>query len=75
MNVIGTSIVDGVPHINGKPAARCVDKSKCYCGLLGDAVSEWKCPECGAHLSPSNICMNACHLSGAAYRRLQNGLR
>lgn len=32
-------------------------------------LSDKKCPKCGAHLTESGICLNACHLSDGARKR------
>ena len=49
----------GVPYINGKRAK--FDKEP---SLLPEAFSQWRCPECKAHLSARlQICLNACHLT------------
>ena len=77
MNIIGNCVIDGVPYINGKPAKKCEEKDCCMCQstAMKEALSEWLCPECGAHLGKTSlICLNACHLSAAAFRRFQNGL-
>jgi len=68
--VIGAIMIDGVPYINGKPAKKCED-DKCYVKTLNlkKGWIEWICPECGAHLGTSGICLNLCHLSTAASRR------
>lgn len=70
MNVIGHTIIDGQPYINGKPAIWDVKEP------LLDSLSQWKCPECDAHLSAEGlICLNACHLSAAQFRRFQDQMR
>ena len=62
-------IVDGVPHINEKPAIRCADDDRLV-KLMDGALAPWLCPECKAHLSgDAMICMNLCHLSAASERR------
>lgn len=73
MQVIGCEVIDGVPHVNGK-AAILDDKEPIL--INGQPLfSPYRCPECNAHLSAgTNICLNACHLSAAAYRRLQSGI-
>lgn len=66
---------DGIPHINDKPATYDEGYAKSPVGkLMGDVLSAWRCPECNACLAPSGICLNACHLSAASYRRFQQGL-
>lgn len=63
----GHTIIEGRPFINGKPAIWDEKPS-----LLPDAFSQWRCPECRAHLSAENkICLNLCHLSAASERRFQ----
>lgn len=70
MNVIGHQNIDGVPHINGKPA----QPKPVMAGMEG-ALAPWSCPECGANLSAELlICLNACHLSAASYKRFLSGL-
>lgn len=70
MNVIGHCVIDGVPHINGKPA-RWDDKMADML-LLDGAFSRWRCPECGACLSGDGlICLNACHFSAPMAARFQ----
>ncbi len=67
---------DGTPHINGKPASRCdCPADSCPGVLMPGSQSPWLCPECGAHLSPSGICLNACHLTAAQLRKFEQGLR
>ena len=76
----GYGMVKGVPHINGKPAKKCNGKHDdghacVFChGIMAECYVPWKCPECGAHLSPSYICLNACHLSAASLRRFNSRL-
>lgn len=77
MNVIGNCVIDGVPHINGKPATKCEEKdcAMCQSTAMKEALAPWLCPECEAHLGKTAlICLNACHLSAASFIRLQNGL-
>lgn len=70
MNIIGHTIIAGIPFINGKPAILDTPEDKTV--LLDGAFSEWRCPECNARLSGEGmICMNACHLSAASFRRFQ----
>lgn len=70
---MGMSIVDGVPHVNGKP---CTYEESSWWKLMDGAVSAWKCPECGAHLGANETCcMNLCHLSHAAARRFNSLFR
>jgi hypothetical protein len=73
MQTIGCETIDGVPHVNGKPA---IPDDKVPGLVDGKPLfSQWRCPECNAHLSAeSNICLNACHLSEAGYRRFQSGI-
>ena len=64
-------LLHGVPYINGKRAIRDGNPSEFTLKLF----SQWRCPECDAHLAKdSTICLNACHLSAAANRRFQAGL-
>lgn len=75
--IIGHQVIGGIPFINGKPATKCEEKDCCMCQstAMKEALAPWMCPECGAHLGKSNlICLNACHMSAAAFRRFQNGL-
>ena len=77
MNVIGNCVIEGVPYINGKPAKKCEEKDCCMCQStpMKEAMAPWLCPECGAHLGKSDlICLNACHMSAAAFHRFQDGL-
>ena len=67
--VIGHQIIKGQPFINGKPAIW--DEGE----PLLDCLSHWRCPECSAALSANGlICLNACHLSAASYKRFMNML-
>lgn len=69
----GHIILDGVPYINGKPAL--LDENPPVMVNGEPLFSQYRCPECNAHLSAeSQICLNACHLSAAAYRRLNTGI-
>lgn len=66
---------DGTPHINGKPASRCTcEHEGCPAVLIPNALAPWLCPECGAHLAASGICLNACHLTAAQLRRFEQGM-
>lgn len=69
--MIGNDVVKGVPFINGKPAKKCPDEKCCLCrDAMKEVLSEWLCPECGAHLSKEHlICLNGCHLSAPAMAR------
>jgi len=70
--VIGHTILDDIPYINGKPAIWDESMNE----ELKEIWSQWKCPECGSRLSlEKKICLNACHLSAAAFQRFQSGLR
>lgn len=65
--VTGAQVIEGVPYINGKKAVKS-DKKPFF-----DCQSEWLCPECGTNLTKDTlICLNACHLSAASYRRFNN---
>lgn len=51
----------------------------CYAKLLNGAGDGKKvydeekfCPSCGAHLSASGICLNACHLSSESRARFNS---
>lgn len=61
---------DGIPHINGQPARPCTcdDRGGAICTLQG-CFQPYLCPECGAHLSVSGICLNACHLGSDGQKR------
>ena len=73
MNVIGHTVIAGVPFINGRPAK--LDPPKDPIELLDGAFSEWRCPECNARLSGEDmICLNVCHLSAASARRFNDML-
>lgn len=67
----GATVRYGIPYINGKPA---IKDENVYPGFE-DVFAPWRCPECNAFLSKDNlICLNACHLSVASFRRFQEGL-
>ncbi len=70
--VTGHQIIYGQPFINGKPAIHNPENNS-----FKDIFSDWQCPECGSYLSPEPalICLNACHLSAASYRRFHQQLR
>jgi hypothetical protein len=71
VNVIGHTVVAGIPFINGKAAK--LDPPDNPIMLLDGALSEWRCPECSARLSGDDlICLNGCHLSAASIRRFQD---
>ena len=73
MNIIGHTIIAGIPFINGKPAK--LDEPKEEIELLDGAFSKWRCPECNARLSGEGmICLNLCHLSAASARRFNEML-
>lgn len=67
----------GTFFINGKPAEHCTCAERGVepdiCTLYGCFIP-YLCPECGAHLSKSGICLNACHLTAEQYRRFHNGI-
>lgn len=67
----GMSVVDGVPHVWGKPATKDSDEPLLSC------FSQYRCPHCQAHLSagPPVICLNACHLTAPQVSRFHSGLR
>lgn len=71
MNIIGHMVIKGVPFINGKKAVW--DKKPYFANTpLADAFSQYKCPECGSHLSKDDmICLRGCHLSAASFMRFQ----
>jgi hypothetical protein len=67
----GATVRYGIPYINGKPA---IKDENVYAGFE-DVYAPWRCPECNAFLSKEHlICLNACHLSAASFRRFQRGL-
>lgn len=71
-SVIGHDIINGIPYINGKKA---IWDGKSHIEGMGKVFSQYRCPECNAHLSvDSMICLNACHLSAASNRRFQAGI-
>lgn len=45
-----------------------------YGPLFGDIYQKARCPDCGALITATGICLNACHLSTGQYRRFQAGL-
>ncbi len=52
----------------------------CYAKMLNATGSkvydeERFCETCGAHLAPSGICLNACHLSDSQRSRFQDSLK
>jgi len=66
---------DGTPYINNKPAKPCKREGCAICEHMGDVNIPWLCPECGAHLGSSGICLNACHLSAASMARFTDLMR
>jgi hypothetical protein len=72
-NVIGHLVVKGVPYINGKRARLDRPKRDKKLELLDGAFSVYRCPECDARLSGKDmICLNACHLSAASFKRFMS---
>lgn len=68
---MSATIINGVPYINGKPAR--YDPMSSDNPLRG-ALSDYRCPECNARLGVEHqICLNACHLTAASYRRFLGG--
>ena len=75
--LIGYCTINGVPHINMKPAAHDDELSETM--LLNGALSRWRCPECNAQLSlcedsGDHICLNLCGLSAASAHRFTSML-
>ena len=69
MNVIGHTIINGTPYINGRAATWDADNQH------PDIWSSWICPDCNAHLAKINfICLNACHLTLRQNREMMAGL-
>lgn len=64
----GVEIIDGVPHIQGKPAVIGKDP-------LLDCFSKWRCPICNAYLSTSLICLNGCYLGAEGVKRFHQFMR
>ncbi len=65
-------IIDSVPYINDKPAIHDpLPPDDLWIGTLSD----YRCPECNARLSAEHqICMNACHLNVAQFRRFMDDM-
>jgi hypothetical protein len=71
-NIIGETVVNGVPHINGVAATKC-EPGCGICKIMAPAFAPWKCPHCKAHLGRELICLNLCGMSVASARRFNEG--
>ncbi len=59
-------------YINGTPATYNEKASALTLSLF----SAWICPECNTYLAKNSlICLNACHISVAEYRKFTQGLK
>ncbi len=70
--VIGHQTIDGVPHVNGKPAVSDPDP-------VFDVFAPWRCPECDAHLVQSKgsqlyLCLNLCGMPHAWAKRFTEAI-